>query len=308
LRCCEKASNAEMVIMAMAFVERSVPLGSIRIENRYRKELGDLSSLMKSIEGVGLINRITLDQDNRLLAGGRRLEACRRLGWEIISARIVTTITDARDALVIERDENTERLPMTFSESMALRDAILALERVGARERQAEGGEHGRATRYGSEAGSAPRGAEPGDQAKREGRAVRLAGEAVGFCGGSAQRAHVLHEAAKSGDERAQALVEQVDSGEKTIGGAYREYRETVKREVAEPREYEGLSASVQRRGLRQWAGMMRGLESASRGYDALHPDLTGEEVTGWLSDLLAGRRALNVLIQSLKERSSVNT
>jgi ParB-like chromosome segregation protein Spo0J len=298
-----------MVIMAMAFVERSVPLGSIRIENRYRKELGDLSSLMKSIDGVGLINRIILDRDNRLLAGGRRLEACRRLGWEIIPARIVATITDARDALVIERDENTERLPMTFSELESLMNAILQLERVGARGRQAEGRERGRETSKIVKDGLPSFEGKPADQPKRHhGEAATMAGEAVGWSRSKAERAHALGDAARSGSERAQALMEQVDAGEKTINGAYCEYRETVKREVAEPREYEGLSASVQRRGLRQWAGMMRGLESASRGYDALHPDLTGEEVTGWLSDLLAGRRALNVLIQSLKERSSVNT
>ena len=52
----------------------------IIINNRIRKDPGDLTDLKESIKKYGLINPITVDPFNNLIAGERRLEAMKQLG------------------------------------------------------------------------------------------------------------------------------------------------------------------------------------------------------------------------------------
>lgn len=118
-------------------VEKTVPLGWVQVSDRYRRDLGDLDSLAKSIAEVGLINPITVTPDGRLIAGQRRLEAVRRLGWETIQARVVESLDSAVARLTAERDENTERKEMTISERVALGEALEKLERPKAVQRMA---------------------------------------------------------------------------------------------------------------------------------------------------------------------------
>lgn len=61
----------------------SLPLSSIIVGERFRKDYGDLSELKHSIKTHGLINPITcclLDGQYTLVAGGRRLQALTELG------------------------------------------------------------------------------------------------------------------------------------------------------------------------------------------------------------------------------------
>ena len=50
-------------------------INKIKVRNRYRKNLGDISSLAVSIEEVGLLHPIVVRPDGRLIAGKRRLAA-----------------------------------------------------------------------------------------------------------------------------------------------------------------------------------------------------------------------------------------
>ena len=52
----------------------------IRIRDRIRKELRDIDDLAESIKEIGLIQPIILTKDNELIAGHRRLLACKKLG------------------------------------------------------------------------------------------------------------------------------------------------------------------------------------------------------------------------------------
>jgi hypothetical protein len=52
----------------------------IRIGKRRRLDLGDIAGLAESIEDLGLLHSITVDQDGRPLAGARRLAVYKRLG------------------------------------------------------------------------------------------------------------------------------------------------------------------------------------------------------------------------------------
>jgi ParB family chromosome partitioning protein len=60
-----------------------------KVGERHRRDLGDVDGLAESIEDIGLLNPITVDENGLLLAGARRLAACKRLGWKTIPANVV---------------------------------------------------------------------------------------------------------------------------------------------------------------------------------------------------------------------------
>ena len=74
-----------------------------------RKDLGDVSSLARSIKSVGLLHPPVVTPDLRLVAGERRLAAVRSLGWIDCPVTVAETLTDVLIALQAERDENTCR-------------------------------------------------------------------------------------------------------------------------------------------------------------------------------------------------------
>ena len=129
-----------------------VPLASISIGERSRRDLGDLSSLMRSIEAVGVLNPPVVRWDGArftLVAGHRRLEALRGLGWVDIPVSLADDATTALEALLMER------------EAVAEGRRIEELERAAAKERQAANAARSRAVKGGSEVGNLPTSTEP---------------------------------------------------------------------------------------------------------------------------------------------------
>lgn len=104
----------------------TVEIAKIRSRNRVRKEAGDLSDLMASMRKHGLLNPIAITDSFVLIAGQRRLEAARRLGWTAIQCRILSEL-DETVLLELEIDENAARKEFT-SDEMA--DALLRLDRL----------------------------------------------------------------------------------------------------------------------------------------------------------------------------------
>ncbi|MDR3337142.1 MAG: ParB N-terminal domain-containing protein, partial [Treponema sp.] len=87
----------------------------IVVKKRIRKDLGDISVLAESMKRYGQISPITISRANILIAGGRRLEAAKYLGWRTINAVIV----DAPEKLVkleLEIEENVQRRDFTGEE------------------------------------------------------------------------------------------------------------------------------------------------------------------------------------------------
>lgn len=120
-----------------AFNTVVVPVDRIHVGERCRWDLGDIDALKASIEHVGLLNPVTLDRDFNLLAGHRRLEAAKRLGWDEIDARVTTGALSLLQALEHERDENVCRKDFTPSEAHALAVMIReAIEGPAAKQRQ----------------------------------------------------------------------------------------------------------------------------------------------------------------------------
>lgn len=117
-----------------------VPIESVVVENRYRKDLRNLKPLMDSIQEIGLLHAVVLNNDLKLIAGARRLEACRRLGWIEVPAHIVDL-----DALCLraEYDENVVREGFLPSEAVAIKRVLEPIEKAKAQERMLEGGKQG---------------------------------------------------------------------------------------------------------------------------------------------------------------------
>jgi ParB-like chromosome segregation protein Spo0J len=92
-----------------------VQIEDIIIKKRIRMDIGDISELMESISKFGLLNPITITESKELIAGYRRLQACKALGFREIECRIVP-VQSKIDKLLIEADENMTRKDLTVGE------------------------------------------------------------------------------------------------------------------------------------------------------------------------------------------------
>jgi len=114
-------------------------IDTIVIDKRFRKDMGDLQGLADDIDDLGLIQPVVVTPANKLVAGGRRIEAVKLLGWETIPVTVIHTLADATDALKAECSENTFRKDFTPTEAAAIRDAIAEAIRPLAEERMTAG-------------------------------------------------------------------------------------------------------------------------------------------------------------------------
>ena len=94
-----------------------IPIKDIKIKRRVRKDLGDLSNLKESLKLYGLMNPITLNKKYELIAGERRLQAAKQLGWTTINANIIDNLSEV-EQLEMELEENNQRKEFTEAELM----------------------------------------------------------------------------------------------------------------------------------------------------------------------------------------------
>lgn len=114
---------------------RTVAIGAIKVGQRHRRDLGDIDALAESINKNGLLHPIVVTEDHRLIAGGRRLAACKRLGWSDVP---VTTIR-LKDIARGEFAENAIRKDFLPSEIDAIRRTLEPAERAAATSRKVSG-------------------------------------------------------------------------------------------------------------------------------------------------------------------------
>jgi len=107
-----------------------LPIEQIKIKKRIRKDLGDLDPLINSLRRHGLMNPIVVSGKNELIAGRRRLESAKILGWQDIEVRIVNEISDL-DRLELEIDENVARKDFTEEEIKAAKIRLARLSNPG---------------------------------------------------------------------------------------------------------------------------------------------------------------------------------
>ena len=103
-----------------------IKIENIIVKKRIRKNLGDIVPLAESLKSYGLMNPVVVDDEGRLIAGERRLEAAKLLGWEEIEANIVPK-PKRTAALEMEIDENVYRKAFTSDE---LADAFDKLDKL----------------------------------------------------------------------------------------------------------------------------------------------------------------------------------
>jgi len=104
-----------------------VPIESIKVKKRVRQEMGDITALAESMKRFGQISPIVINSDNVLIAGGRRLEAARSLGWKHINV-VIAEFTDELTMLEYEREENFQRRDFTLEEEAAAVQKIHELQ------------------------------------------------------------------------------------------------------------------------------------------------------------------------------------
>ncbi len=103
-----------------------VRISEIQIKKRIRKDSGNINELVESMNIHGLMNPIVLTRDYQLIAGFRRLESAKKLGWENIEANIIDAPTKIKK-LEIEIEENIHRKNFTPDEIV---DAYMKLEKL----------------------------------------------------------------------------------------------------------------------------------------------------------------------------------
>jgi ParB family chromosome partitioning protein len=104
-----------------------VPLHKIEVGHRLRESknvIKDIGPLKKSIEELGVIHPILVDQDLNLVSGARRLKAVERIGRTTIPARSVEMTIEERQAC--ELDENECRSDLDQFEASELRQREIA--------------------------------------------------------------------------------------------------------------------------------------------------------------------------------------
>jgi N6-adenosine-specific RNA methylase IME4 len=98
----------------------AVRIASITVGKRFRRAMGDIDSLARSIADIGLLHPIVLNTDRKLIVGERRFLAAKMLGWKTIPA----TILDLDALIDAEADENRIRKAFTPSERVAIGRAL----------------------------------------------------------------------------------------------------------------------------------------------------------------------------------------
>jgi len=86
---------------------KEINLSEIKINNKYLRVDTNIDDLVKSIEKVGLINPLTINEKNELLAGGRRYSALKELNIETVKVLVVKLNNLEQELISI--DENLVR-------------------------------------------------------------------------------------------------------------------------------------------------------------------------------------------------------
>jgi ParB family chromosome partitioning protein len=97
-----------------------INISEITIQNRYRREYGDIQGLANSISKIGLLHEPIITQDKKLIDGERRLKALQMLGFSEVNVRVV----NVPSVLKAEHDANAFAKAWTVSEKVAIAKAI----------------------------------------------------------------------------------------------------------------------------------------------------------------------------------------
>jgi ParB family chromosome partitioning protein len=193
---------------AQAERHATFPLARIRVGERFRRDMGDVASLAASMGSeLGLLHPVVIRPDGTLIAGQRRLNAAKLLGWSEIPVNVIDL-----DAVVRgEYAENVNRKDFTLSEAVAIKRALEPVERAAAKDRQREGGRRG-----GEGSGKLPEAS--------TGNAADKAAKATGMARRTLEKAEAIVDAAESEPERFGKLLADMDRTGR-VNGVFKQLR-----------------------------------------------------------------------------------
>jgi N6-adenosine-specific RNA methylase IME4/ParB-like chromosome segregation protein Spo0J len=116
---------------ATAVAQPTMPLAYIKVGVRHRRDLGDIPSLARNIQEIGLLHPIVVRPDGTLIAGARRLAAYKYLGRNEILVKVI----DLEKVALGEYAENAFRKDFTPSEIVAIKRDLEPIEREKAKKR-----------------------------------------------------------------------------------------------------------------------------------------------------------------------------
>jgi ParB family chromosome partitioning protein len=107
-----------------------VPIDKIIVKRRIRKNLGDIEALAASLRHYGQLSPVVISKKNILIAGGRRLQAAKLLGWRTIDA-VISESSGELALLELEVEENIQRRDFTMEEVADAMEKIHRLKNPG---------------------------------------------------------------------------------------------------------------------------------------------------------------------------------
>jgi ParB-like chromosome segregation protein Spo0J len=186
------STAVDPLIPKSATTQMTRPIADIKIGKRHRKDLGDIEGFAELIRAVGLLHPVPIRPDGTLVAGERRLAACKLLGWIEVPVHVVPLDEIVRG----EFAENWHRKDFTLSEAVAIKRALEPLEKAAAKERQAAGLKQGR---------NAPRAGKLPERDK--GRAADKVAKATGITRRTLEMAEAIVDAAEAEPQKLQPIA-----------------------------------------------------------------------------------------------------
>jgi len=227
-------------------------IDDIQVGRRFRHDFGDIDGLAKSIADVGLLHPIVIRPDGRLIAGCRRLKACRTLGWTKVPVHVV----DLEGIACGEYAENTIRKDFTAGEAAAIHEALLPVEREQAAKRQ-QAARQAQDER-GREGGRGKKKTLPGKKTGRvseAGRSRTRAAKATGYSATTLAKIDAVKRAAREDGGTFGDLWHRMEIAERgEVNRIYQQYKRLVAQLAREAQSrQQALRAEVTRANWREW-------------------------------------------------------
>lgn len=111
---------------------KTIPIDSVWVDRatRQRREVSGVEELAASIARTGfLIHPITIRRSGELVAGERRLMACRSLGWTAIEVQFLEDL-DELSLHLVELEENLARINLTWQDECAAIEKYHTLQKT----------------------------------------------------------------------------------------------------------------------------------------------------------------------------------
>jgi len=176
---------------------KTVAVDEIVVGPRFRKDAGDIDGLADSIRELGLLHPVVITTDLRLIAGCRRLQACKRLGWKSVPVRLL----DLGHIVDGEFAENVARKDFTVSEIAAIVKELRPRVEAEARERRRTG--LGKRWKGSSVVETCPD--------RPAGKTRDIIARYVGLSGRSLDKIEAITQAAEANPERYGSLKDEMD-------------------------------------------------------------------------------------------------